>query len=129
MKKLLTALGLVILLSFPAFAAELYVAWTVNDPDNVATEQNLYYRQDPGVAADADLLAGVGFTKVPLVLTDRTYTIASLQEGTAYCVYLDISSPNSIFKTDVYGAVIQPARIVKRVTTYFIQLEELVPTR
>ena len=129
MKKLIIVILLSLFLAMPVFAADLYVAWTVNDPIGVATEQNLYYREDPGPSGDAELLAGTGFVKVPLNLADREFTVTGLLDDTSYCLYLDIVSPNSVFETDVYGATARPARIVKRTTTYVIQVDEVIPVR
>ena len=100
MKKLITALAAIVLLATTSYA-DIDISWTLNDPDNVATSITLLYVQDTG-QTDAELINSSGFTSVPLNLADTTYRLTGLADDTDYCIYINVTSPNSSFDSDIY---------------------------
>jgi len=100
MKKLITALAIVCLMATTSWA-DFNISWSTNDPGGIATNLSLFYVEYTG-QGNADLLAGTGFTEVPLQVSDTSYSLTGLSDGAEYCIYMRIISANSSFDTDVF---------------------------
>ena len=78
------------------------------------TEQNFYWREDPGEESDQDLIDGKDFTKVPLPLDAREYKLGGLTDGVSYCIYVEAISPNSVDETRRYCMIYKgPTAVIR----------------
>ena len=127
MKKLIIFLA-IMFIAAPAMA-DIILGWDINNAA-LMTEQNVYYRVDPGVSGDQGLLDGTGFTPVGIPLADREYRFTNLTPETDYCFYVEAKSENSTNKSDVLCGRNGELRTVKRIT--FLQMvvgETITPVR
>ena len=127
MKKLIIFLAIMIFAT-PAMA-DIILGWDINNAA-LMTEQNVYYRVDPGVSGDQALLDGTGFTPVGIPLAEREYRFTNLTPEKYYCFYVEAKSENSTNKSDVLCGRNGELRTVKRIT--FLQMvdgETITPVR